>query len=155
MRKTLPLLLAATLALTACATVRESRINPFNWFGGAEEEVIEAAPPVDGIEDPRGLVTALTDLTVDRAPGGAIITAYALPQTQGYWDTVLIAENDGRTVDGVLTLQFRATPPFDAQPTGTDRSRQITAVIFLSNQDLEFVRTIEVKSQTNILRARR
>ena len=67
----------------------------------------------------------------------------------------MIAENDGRPVDGVLTLQFRATPPFDAQPTGTDRSRQITAVIFLSNQDLEFVRTIEVKSQTNILRARR
>lgn len=154
MIKNLPLLFAAALTLSACG-LGDSRLNPFNWFGGAEEEVIEAAPPVDGIEDPRGLVTALSDLTVDRAPGGAIVTAYALPQTQGYWDTALIAENDGRPVDGVLALQFRATPPFDAQPTGTDRSRQITAVIFLSNQDLEFVRTIEVKSQTNILRARR
>ena len=43
MRKTLPLLLAATLVLTACAGIRDSRVNPFNWFGQSRSERIEPA----------------------------------------------------------------------------------------------------------------
>ena len=41
MRKTLSLLLASTITLTACGAVRESRINPFNWFGQSRSESVQ------------------------------------------------------------------------------------------------------------------
>ena len=52
MRKTFSAILVSTLVLTGCATVRDSRVNPFNWFGNARsravaEEVIGAG---DGIK---------------------------------------------------------------------------------------------------------
>ena len=42
MRKTILALLASTLLVSACGTVRDSRINPLNWFGPARS--VEAAP---------------------------------------------------------------------------------------------------------------
>jgi len=38
MRKTFSAILVSTLVLTGCATVRDSRVNPFNWFGTARSE---------------------------------------------------------------------------------------------------------------------
>ena len=57
--------------LSGCATVRESRFNPFNWFGSDEESL----SPIDVENERRPLVAEITSLVVERTPGGAIVRA--------------------------------------------------------------------------------
>lgn len=38
MRKAVLAGLAAVMVVTGCASVRDSRLNPFNWFGRSKEE---------------------------------------------------------------------------------------------------------------------
>ena len=44
MRLTLSALLISSMALGGCAAVRDSRVNPFNWFGGSRSEAVATAP---------------------------------------------------------------------------------------------------------------
>ena len=44
MRFSVTAVLATSLILSACAGVRESRFNPFNWFGRSEEQPATLAP---------------------------------------------------------------------------------------------------------------
>lgn len=139
--------LAALMVLSACATVRSSRVNPLNWFGRGEERAV--AVDMTQALDPRPLVQQVTAMQVDRAPGGAIVSATGLPPSQGHWEAELVETNDGKPVDGVLTLHFRAYPPEFPRPAGTPASREITAGIFLSTQDLEGVSRIVVQGAEN------
>ncbi|HBN32026.1 MAG TPA: hypothetical protein DD416_12575, partial [Rhodobacteraceae bacterium] len=91
-------LIASILILTflaACGGQRSgsssSSLNPFNWFGRAKEQRIAVDRKV--IVDPRGMVSEVISLKVDRMPGGAIISAVGLPDTQGYWEAVLTPIN--------------------------------------------------------------
>lgn len=161
MRKPLLAALSAALFLTACGTVRESRLNPFNWFGRSTEQPVAQTGGGDEetvvINDPRPLAQQILSMKVERIPGGAIVHATALPPTQGYWKADLIAENRGRPDEkGTLTLQFRAFQPVERDaPAGTAVSREITAGLFLSDQDLQLVRTIVVKGAENQRSSRR
>ena len=89
MRKTLPLLLVAALVLTSCGRIRDSRINPFNWFGRAEARQLDgsesnpliprrSALAAREVPDTRTRVGSVTNLVVERLPGGAIIRATAV-----------------------------------------------------------------------------
>lgn len=145
-------LLIGTVALASCGRVAESRLNPFNWFGGSTEQVATLAPaegyadlPVDG----RQAVAQVTALDVTRRPGGALVVARGLPPTQGWWNAELVALNDGVPVDGVLTLAFRVSAPPDAPRVSTPQSRELTAGTFLSDQALDGVRRIVVKGAGN------
>ena len=132
-----------------------SSFNPMNWFrsGGAETE---ALVPVAALErrDTRPLVEDITDVAVERVPGGAILRARARVAATGWYGADLAAE-PARSGAGVLAFSFRAQPPDAAVPQAGPASRRLVAGIFLSEEDLAGVRQIQVISRTNIRTARR
>ncbi|MBY6047635.1 hypothetical protein [Vannielia litorea] len=148
-----PLLATMVLvtALTGCSRLAESRINPFNWFGGSRSEA-RTAPAVETVtvRDSRQLVGQVTRLSVERTPGGAIITAVGLPPSQGYWDAELVpATPDGLPRNGVMVYDFRIERPLEFQIEGPPRSREVTVGIHLSNIELASISRIIVRGQVN------
>jgi len=150
MKRTVLAALGVVLVVSGCGMIRESRLNPFNWFGRAEprETVTTAAP-----QDQRLLVSQVLSLSVDPYSAGAIIRAKGIPPSQGWWDAELVP----RPLDenGVLVFDFRVFPPLTDTPEGTPRSREITVAISLSNVKLDQVSEIVVQGATNALSSRR
>lgn len=163
-------LLVATLGLTACATVRDSRVNPANWFGRSESGPIEKGPkdsvnPLLPEERRTSLfgslrntveafngepVDQISGLVIERVPGGAIIratgvSAYDKPSSV----RLTPATDDVTPVDGVLTFRLEAERPRVLQRTTTQRVRTVTAAVRLSDNDLEAVRVIRVEGARN------
>lgn len=150
MKRTVLAALGVVLVVSGCGMIRESRLNPFNWFGRAEprETVTTSAP-----QDQRLLVSQVLTLSVDPYSAGAIVRAKGIPPSQGWWDAELVP----RPIDenGVLVFDFRVFPPITETPEGTPRSREITVAISLSNVKLDQVREIVVQGATNALSSRR
>ncbi|MFC6638346.1 hypothetical protein GV827_00295 [Sulfitobacter sp. JBTF-M27] len=172
MRKTIPLLLAASLALGACATVRDSRINPFNWFGQSRSEQLEQPQSTNPLIPKRGGFFAsrraeqeiyvgrpfeqVTDLTIERVPGGAIIRATGLAARQGIYAVQLTPANEQEeAVDGVLTYRLEGIRPTRPTPVGTKPTREVIAGRRVTDQQLQGVRQIRVEGQLNAQVARR
>ena len=142
--------LVAVLATVAgCARVAESRFNPFNWFGN-DREITTTAPEV--IADPRPLVAQVSSITIDPAPGGAILRAVGLPPRQGHFEGDLVVQP---ATAGVLAFQFRVVPPFEPTRVSTDRSRELVVARFLSDQTLQGIREIQVFGAENARAVRR
>ena len=138
--------------LSGCASVNESRFNPLNWFG-SEEETLD---PIAVENERRPLVAEITGLAIERTPGGAIIRATALPPTQGWHDAELVSvDQDGEPIDGVLSYAFRAVPPEEDQRQSTERSRELSAAVFVSNIVLGNTRVVQVTGQQNSRAIRR
>lgn len=169
MRKSIGVLLVSTLVLTSCGTVRDSRLNPFNWFGRAEKVEVVSEKEVNPLiprkresifqrdeADYAGTpVASLTTLKVERVSGGALIRVQATAAAQGAFEVVLQPENENeKPVDGVLTYNLLALQPV-GQPQGTTRSREINAARFRTDQDLTGVRIIRVVAAQNALQVRR
>ncbi len=159
MQKTAKLALLVTLcvALAGCGRIRDSKLNPFNWFGRSAERT-EQPVTKDGNtapKDNRILVSQVTEMKVDAMPGGAIVTAAGLPPTQGWWDAELVADNAGSPVDGVMTYRFVVAEPPYAQRTSTPQSREVTAGAFLSDIKLATITEIVVQGETNARSSRR
>lgn len=150
MRRSLLAALAVLLLVTACGRVRESRLNPFNWFGRSErvQKVEEVAPDTD----PRPLVDQVLSMSVEPYPGGAIVRATGLPPTQGWWNAELVARP---VEDGVLVYEFRLTQPPEATPAGTQPSREIAVAASVSDIGLTDVREIVVQGTGNARSSRR
>jgi len=147
MRLPLAAILATAVILGGCARVSESRLNPFNWFGSSRAEVVTLTPD-GGFGNPldfRVPVQSVTELVVEPMPGGAILRAAGVTSTQGWWDAELVAENDGRAVDGVLTYRFVVAEPREATRVSTERSRRVTVAVMLTEFDLAGVRSIVVR----------
>jgi hypothetical protein len=145
-------LLILALVLAGCGRIRDSRLNPFNWFGRSQEVRVVAAadavvPGKPG--DPRILVAEVTEMEVARQPGGAILRATGLPPTQGWWDAELVAENGGEPVDGVLSYRFVVDQPRGATRVSTPQSREVTAATYLSDIRLAGVTRIVVLGTAN------
>jgi hypothetical protein len=148
--------LALSLTLAGCGTVRESRLNPFNWFGRSTESPASLTPAGGydkAIGDNRALVAQVTRFEVKPAHGGAILSAAGLPPTQGWWDAELVAENDGYPEDGVLTYRFVVAEPLRGTPVArrvsTPESREVTVAKYISNLRLAGVRRIVVTGAGN------
>jgi hypothetical protein len=146
-------LLAATLviALAGCGGLKDSKLNPFNWFKRSETRVA-----VDVPQDPketRPLVESVLDLKVEPIPGGAIVRARGLPPSQGWWDAELVPvpQDDPST----LLYEFRLSPPDRATDVNVPRSREIDVAIYVSDYKLEFVSEIIVQGAGNARSARR
>lgn len=148
--------IAAALVLTllaGCATVRDSRLNPFNWFGGSEEETLD---PIQVENERRPVVPLITALVIERTPGGAIVRATALPPSQGWFAAELVpTSRDRGPTDGVLSYAFRAVPPETPQRQSTPQSRELSAAVFIPNIVLDRVRAIRVTGSQNSRIARR
>ncbi|NNE53060.1 MAG: hypothetical protein HKN30_11745 [Sulfitobacter sp.] len=172
MRKTLILLLVSSLALAACGAVRESRINPFNWFGPSRSEPVQSQENTNPLI-PRGgglfsraraeeaiyvglPFEQITDLKVEKVPGGAIIRATGLAARQGIYAVQLTPENEEEAaVDGVLTYRLEGVRPTRATPVGAKPTREVTAARRLTDRELRGVRTIRVEGQQNVRVVRR
>ncbi|MGC9419298.1 MAG: hypothetical protein ACP5EN_10055 [Rhodovulum sp.] len=155
MRAPLLLILSTALILGGCGTVRESRLNPFNWFGGSTEETTTVAAGRAVVTDPRPLVDFVVEMAVEPVPGGAIVQATGRPPRQGYWMAELVRDRATPGEDGVLVFDFRVARPEGRTRVGTEPSREVTAGTFLTTQDLERVRSIVVRGERNQRRASR
>ncbi len=143
-------LAGAGLVLGGCGRVRDSRFNPFNWFGRDREEEVET---VDVLADNRPLVDQVLSLKIDPTPEGAIIRAIGLPQIQGYWEAELV-EIDLED-PSTAVFEFRVIPPLQGTRQGTQRSREIIAGQAISETRLSRTRSITVVGLRNRRTVRR
>ena len=148
---TCPAVLMLCLGLAACGGMRDSKLNPFNWFGRSQETEKVALP--EAPRDPRALVQQVIGLAVEEVPGGAIVRATGLPPTQGYWQAELVPQPVDET--GRLVLEFRVFPPVETMRAGTQPSREVVVALYLSNYKLETIREIVVQGEANARSARR
>ncbi len=165
MRKSVSILMISALVLAGCGGVRDSRLNPFNWFGRSKAERVVTAS--DGTQNPlipersggflrraeipyAGVpVDVIKDLRIERAAGGAIIRVLAVSATQGAYDVTLKADNDGEPVDGVLSYTLLAEYPAGRKRVGPESGREIAAAVFVSDVQLDGVRKIRVVGAKN------
>lgn len=152
-RPLLPLtaVLTLTLILAGCGGMRDSKINPFNWFKRSEETQKLALPQRPN--DTRALVETVLTMQVEEVPGGAIVRATGLPPTQGWWKADLVAlpvDENGR-----LVMEFRLHAPIARAAVGTQPSREVVVALYLSNIKLTDVREIIVQGANNARAARR
>ena len=157
MRQPLLALLSAVLLLGACGALRDSPVNPANWFGrSTEQTVTEGSAPAATPTDPRPLVDTIVAMEVARHPGGAIVHATGLPAAQGYWDAALLPESTAQDAEsGTLVLGFRAFPPPRPERAGPQRSRELTAGYHLTDQELSGITRIVVRGAQNQRSSRR
>lgn len=132
--------------LVACTDSRQ--LNPSNWVGSSErsETVLEA--PV--IKDRRPLVAQVSGLRADRHPGGIILVATGLPESQGHWRAELVPVNNEVPADGLLTYEFVVETPLAEARTGTSDSREVVAARSISSRKLRNVARIRVVSDSNV-----
>jgi hypothetical protein len=147
--------LSAVLVLSACGGFSGSNFNPFNWFDREAEEVTTLVPTGGAFIDNRLPVVQVTEMALERRPGGAVLRAAGLPPTQGWWDAELRAENDGEPVDGVLVFTFVVSEPRQAAAQGSPQSREVTAAVYLSDIRLSQAREVRVQGAQNARTVRR
>lgn len=154
----IPILIAA-LVLTGCARLQNSPLNPANWFGPAgavatspaqARPLMPSGRGVVVVTDARPRVASLTELRIERLPGGAIVRATGLAPTQGWFNAELVRVG---AEDGVLTYEFRAEQPPGFAATGTIASRTITAADVLGADEVGAIGLVRVLSATNALQA--
>ncbi|MGO4916819.1 hypothetical protein [Pseudogemmobacter sp. W21_MBD1_M6] len=154
MNKPLVAAFLAMMALSACSGISQSRLNPFNWFGGSQEEMITPEEMVVA-SDGRTLVDQVVSFSVEPAQGGAILRATGLPPTQGFWNAELVSDTDEQPVDGVLTYMFRIQQPAGFEQINTERSREVVVAKFVSDYRLAGVRSIRILGERNARTAKR
>lgn len=150
MRKPLIAIMALSLTLSACGGIRDSRINPFNWFGRSEARTSSSREESQKFvrpEDWRPLVDQVTSMSVEQIPEGAILRATGLPSTQGHWGAELVRYEGQGIADGVLVFDFRLAPPPYRANAGTEYSREVVVATRLTLNDLAGVSRIIVRGQ--------
>ena len=163
MRITATGLLITTVVLAGCGS---SNYNPMNWFGKSRSEVVTTGSTNPLIPKPRAMkrpkpvyagtaVDQITQLKIERRPGGAVILVSGVTDVLGYYDAKLTPENDGDPVKGVLQYTLNAVRPANPIGVGSQAARTITAAVALTDQDLVDVRKIEVIGARNKRSARR
>jgi hypothetical protein len=145
----LPLLVVLTLTLTlaACGSIRESRLNPFNWFGRSQAAAPATLAQPGAAVDTTPLVAQVVSMSVEPLAGGAIVRATGLSPTQGYWAGELVP----RPLDenGRLVFDFRLAPPPEPKRVSTEFSRQVSVAAYLSDIKLSEINEIVVQGQLN------
>lgn len=163
MFKSVSVLLFATLVLTSCGAVRDSRVNPLNWFGRSQSAPVvvadtEVNPLIPRRQESifrqekdtsyRGTdLGEITELVVERRPGGAIIRATAVADQLEAFDLKLV-EIEEESDAGTLTYAFRGVQPRRSQ--GPVAARTHTAAVWLTDNQLRDVRTIRVKGARTV-----
>ena len=135
------------VVLAGCGRVSESRLNPFNWFGGDRETVAATPDTAAEIRDDV-LIAQVLNLKVEPTPGGAIISSLGLASTQGFWEAVLVPVDTDDDTTG-LTFEFRVKQPVTTATIGANAAREVLAGTFLSTQTLGSARTITIVAGQN------
>lgn len=163
-----PLLLCSALALAGCGGgLANSWVNPMTWFGNSRSEAVDPRAASNPLIPARGFgqrpkaayagvpVDQITQLRVERRPGGAIIQTTGVTDVIGYYDVRLEPESEEGAVNGVLAYTFKAVRPAEPIGIGSAAARQITAAVFVTDQELAGVRTITVRGARNQRSTRR
>lgn len=167
MFKPISVLMIATLVLTSCGSVGKSRLNPMNWFGRSESRPVQTDDGVNPLI-PKKRASAfrkeqdtsyagwalaeISELVIERRPGGAIIRATAVAEYQGAFDLKLVKVPEEST-GGTLTYAFRGIQP--RKERGPVASRTHTAAVWLTDNQLLGIQTIQVKGDRNVRSVRR
>lgn len=160
--------LIAALFLAGCGT----NANPANWWGrdAPDESVLEPIeatnpliPESSGLfrSDPRErnvyegtTIDAISDLTIERVPGGILIRATGRSATQGVFNARLTPQNeDELPEDGVLTYQLQAQ--YQQIAGGAPQTSEVTVARKLTDQEVRDARVIRVEGLQNALERRR
>ena len=166
MRRPLVALLVLSMTLGACGAVRESRLNPFNWFGASREAPVEAQQQANAnplIPRRRGLrrpepvfvgrpLQQVTALAVERVADGAIIRVQGVAQRADAYDISLVAQPTERA--DVLHYELQAAFPELTRST-IRLPRPVTVALHLTDQELEGIRQIRVSAAQNARVTRR
>lgn len=156
----------SAILLAGCGTIRDSRANPFNWFGSSTARPVagDAANPLiparrasvfrkdEEAAYAGTLVGEVSELLVERRPGGAVIRASGVADQQGPFEVALVPVA-AETGNGVLTYELRALQP--PAPRGSDWSRTLTTAVWLTDAELANVAVIHVRGARNIRSVRR
>jgi hypothetical protein len=143
--------LGLAAALAGCGRLRQSKLNPFNWFKKSQPRETIVLPGEK--DDPRPLVDTVLSMAVEPIPGGAVVRARGVTPTQGWWDAELVLRDVEEA--GVLVYEFRLQPPPGRTDVNTQQSREIDVAIYISDVKLEGVREIVVQGATNARTSRR
>lgn len=147
MLRPLPLLLIVALAVSGCARLSQSRLNPANWFGPSRPAT--TAPPRAAAPDTRLPVAEVIDMALEPTESGAILRATGTMSGTGWHDARLVPVADA---PGVLAYEFRAAPP----PGGIGGGTQVIVVArSLGAGDLAGISRVEVRAQGNARAAQR
>lgn len=140
------LLLALCVPLAACGGAsRDDGNAPPGERRGVLGFFLNDGPDIRDTVAP--LAPQVISVSVDRTPGGVILNTVGLPPRQGYWEAELVPtpSEDAR----ILAFEFRLRPPLEPTRVSTQRSREVVAGIFLTDQTLAGVREIRVVSASN------
>lgn len=167
-------ILISAMTLTGCSAVRDSRVNPLNWFGNSRSAPVETAEKVNTnplIPTRGGLfaksraekdiyhgnaVDQVSGLVIERVPGGAIVRVTGITRTQGVHSVQLTPETKDETpVKGVLTYRLEGIQPTNANPVGSEHTRTVVVARRLTDQELRDVKTIRVVAARNVRTSRR
>lgn len=159
MTRKLPVTLLVLLALASCGTIRDSRVNPFNWFSSGQDVPEDARSDGDtalfdatALSDTT-LIASIKNVSVAAVPGGIILTATGVAAAQQFHSAELIkVPNDDPSI---LTFGFQALPPLGPVRIGTETSREIMVATRLTRQDMAGVRILRVIADQNAREVRR
>ena len=155
--------LMVLVVVAGCARVSESRVNPFNWFGGgrtAQAPAADTGPTNPLIPREREsifrdtspqvyqgtLLQEVSDLRIDPVQGGIVVRVDGVAPQLGAHDIRLVAVEGSE--DGATRLVFELRGLQDEE-TNLRGPQAVTAAIALTNQAISGVTTIEVVSATN------
>lgn len=151
-------ILIACVVLTSvsgCASLRDSRVNPKNWFSQTKSAKDDSLiPELSVIQKSRQKVYsgtpvfALTQAHLRHAIGGKILEIHGVMDKIGSYDIKIIQDPD--TTDQTLRLVVKSVSPRGA-PIGNQAAREFTAATFLTTQELAGWKTIQVQSQSNTI----
>ena len=169
MQKALSALVVSALVLTSCGTIRDSRLNPFNWFGRSQSTAVAsdgtgAANPLirqrrasifrpDAPAYSGQLLGEVSELLIERRPGGAVIRVTGVADRLGPFEARLV-KNEDQSQAGTLAYDLRAYQPPNPT-TQSDWPRTVTVAVHLTDQDLRDVREIRVNAARNVRTSRR
>ena len=170
MRRPLVALLVLSMTLSACGAIRESRMNPFNWFGSSREVPAGVDPASTGAANPLipqrrtnmfrrdetiylgQKLDQVTELRIERVADGAIIRVDGIAQRADAYDIRLVPVPTERPDE----LHFELQGEFPELTQSTIRlPRPVVVATHLTDQDLAGIRRIRVSAARNARESRR
>jgi len=149
------LLFGLCLILAGCSGLRESRVNPLNWFGrdAAASTPVEADALPQVTQERRPLISEILSVRLEAVDGGALLRVTARTDRQGYYELELVPNATATRFD-TLVYDLRGVPPRASTPVGSPRSREVTVALELTAREVAQVKRIQVNGARNGLSLR-